>query len=187
MSPVWRGKDDAPVYPCHTTGDNRQDDRLLAAQRRAFGYPILSTDALDADRAALSAPADMLGLYGRSDPVPRPVGRRLDGLLAHLPVPSLGHVRMRSRTEFHCCFSTLVHAVALRTLAPAPRDKLEPSAVVDAIAPASRPLKSIDLFRRNRCRFNPLVPTFAVVAAEADSASLPAARTRKREMMVKDR
>ena len=46
--------------------------------------------------------ADLLGLCGRGDRAPRPVGRRMDGRGAHLPLPSLGRlgVSIRRPTQF---------------------------------------------------------------------------------------
>ena len=66
-------------------------------RRAAHGLdPLLPAHAVRPDRPAVPLSADLLGLRRRGDRAPRPLGRRLDGRGAHLPLPSLGRVRLRS-------------------------------------------------------------------------------------------
>ena len=49
-----------------------------------------------AHRPAVPLSAELLGLCGRGDRPPRPVGRDVDGRCADLPLPSVGRLRIRS-------------------------------------------------------------------------------------------
>jgi tRNA(Glu) U13 pseudouridine synthase TruD len=77
----------------------------------------LSAHAVAAGRLQLPTPADLLGVWRRSDRAFRPVGRRLDDAGADPALPTLGHIRHRQCAAHHTAGCAMVSAVALWTLA----------------------------------------------------------------------
>ena len=67
--------------------------------RRTFCDTRLSAHAVLDRRGALPAPANLFGVYGRGDRAAWALGRWRDGHCSVLPLPSLGHCRVRSRAE----------------------------------------------------------------------------------------
>jgi hypothetical protein len=88
-----------------------------AAQCGARTDLDLPAFAVTAGRLQLPAPADMLGVWRRSDRALRLVGRRMDDAGADPALPPLGHIRHRQRAADDACGRAMVSAVALRTLA----------------------------------------------------------------------
>ena len=70
-----------------------------------------------AGRLQLPTPADLLGIWRRSDRAFRSVGRRLDDAGADPALPTMGHIRHRQCAAHHTAGCAMVSAVALRTLA----------------------------------------------------------------------
>jgi len=66
---------------------------------RACCYTRLSAYAVRDCRDPLPAFANLLGLYGRGDRAARALGRGRDGHCPVLPLPPLGHRRVRSGAE----------------------------------------------------------------------------------------
>ena len=87
-------------------------EQIEARQRRAGGGmsrpappaaahvadPRLPAHPVRPRRPPMPAPAVVLGLHRRGDPAPRPLGRRLDGRGADLPLRALRHLRPRPRS-----------------------------------------------------------------------------------------
>src|SRR5580704_12990501 len=67
--------------------------------RCTFCDTRLSAHAVLDRRGALPAPANLFGVYGRGDRAAWTLGRWRDGHCSVLPLPSLGHLWVRSRAE----------------------------------------------------------------------------------------
>src|SRR5208337_2215948 len=97
----------------------RRHDRVRAraAPGGACADSVLPTHAVGPDRPAVPLPAELLGLYRRGDRPSRRLGRGVDGRCAHLSLPSLGRLGIRSAASGDSCRRVLDAAVALRSLA----------------------------------------------------------------------
>lgn len=124
------------------TGLLRSDDRTrelraLSPAGATRGRPRsgegLSLHILAADRVPLPASADVLGICRRGARAAWPLGRRLDDTCKIVAVSSLWDIRSRLRAE-ETGRCTLVHALALRTLA---RHQYRPGMMVLAAASMS--------------------------------------------------
>src|ERR1051326_1141732 len=96
------------------------------APRRQRPGENLSLHALGPRRIRVPAPADLLGLRGRSDRAIRPVGGRVDGAGAPAALSPPRHLRPRLRAGDAARGRTLVSAVALRALARHPGGAVTP-------------------------------------------------------------
>ena len=94
----------------------------FGAVARACGDPRLSTHLLRPYRPPVPASAVVLGLLRRGYFNLRPVGWRLDGVRANLPLPSARHRRFRSGTRTLAARRrSLVETLDLRQMARAAR------------------------------------------------------------------
>jgi hypothetical protein len=97
--------------------DVSHPSRTEPCARRARTDQDLSSFALGAGGLRVSPPADLLELRRRGDRPPWPVGRRLDGAGALLPLPTVWYRGARFCSPITAGGCALVSAVALRPLA----------------------------------------------------------------------
>src|ERR1700733_16208196 len=97
--------------PCRRRGPAR-----VGAPGRARADPLLPAYIFEPARPEVPLFADLLGLYGRGDRAPRPLGGLLDGRGACVPLPPLGRLRLRSAAR-SAAHGRLMGALALWTLA----------------------------------------------------------------------
>ena len=71
----------------------------LDAQGRTCADPFVSAHFVQPDRTSMPLYAQLLRIYGRDHPDPRPLGGGLDGLCPHLPLQSMGRLGLRPRAE----------------------------------------------------------------------------------------
>jgi hypothetical protein len=86
--------------------------------QRTFCDPRLSADPVFDRRDPLPAFADLLGLYGRGDRAAWALGGRRDGHCAALPLPSVGHLWIRSGAKILAERCAVVASVDLRPARP---------------------------------------------------------------------
>jgi hypothetical protein len=85
---------------------------------RACCHPRLSAHPVRDRRDPLPAFANLLGLSGRGDRAARALGRGRDGHCPALPLPSLGHCRVRSGAQNLAKPCAVVASVELRPTRP---------------------------------------------------------------------
>src|SRR5271156_4904583 len=95
----------------------RERVSLGAAPGRARADPLLPAYLFEPARPAVPVFADLLGLYGRGDRAPRPLGGLLDGRGAYVPLPPLGWLWLRSAARPASAYRLMGATLALWTLA----------------------------------------------------------------------
>src|SRR3984957_17373667 len=95
----------------------RERVRSRAASRRSRANPLLPAHVFGPGRPSVPVFADLLGLCGRGDRAPWPLGGLLDGRGARVPLPSLGRVWLRPAARSAAHGRLMGATLALWTLA----------------------------------------------------------------------